>query len=294
MLSVGTVEIWRVEELMLSEPTTLFAQWRPQIADEEQWLMPNYSDPKLNGFITSIHSWLLKTGRHTILIDTGAGNGKNRPASPRFGNLTRPYLDRLRNVGVTPADVDYVINTHLHVDHIGWNTSWDGERWLPTFPNAKYLMPGREVEARDPKRGAADKAPAVHQPFIDSVQPVLDAGLATLLNGDEKLNDEIEFMPIPGHAPGQMGIRLRSAGEQALFIGDVMHQPIQVVYPDWNSKYCEIPRSPAARGMTSLPIVPRTTLCCCQSISVRRTAVESYVAEIATAFRLRLPCHKAA
>jgi len=190
-------------------------------------------------FIT-YQTFVVRTPRYTILVDTCTGEDKGHPPPFDFPGKER-WRKELFALGVSYEKIDYVFCTHLHIDHTGWNTTLRDGRWVPTFPNAKYLMPGREVEARDPKRGAADKAPAVHQPFIDSVQPVLDAGLATLLNGDEKLNDEIEFMPIPGHAPGQMGIRLRSAGEQALFIGDVMHQPIQVVYPDWNSKYCENP-----------------------------------------------------
>jgi glyoxylase-like metal-dependent hydrolase (beta-lactamase superfamily II) len=242
MLRVGNIEIIRIEELVLMEPTNLFAGWNKDIADKEiGWLSPNYYDPTADAFITSVHSWLIKTPHHTIIVDTGAGNGKDRPASPRFGNLNTPYLERLRNAGVAPERVHYVINTHLHVDHVGWNTIREGDRWVPTFPNARYILPRLEVETRDPKRGASNKPPASHKPFLDSVLPVIEAGLATLVDGNERLLDEIDLVPTPGHAPGQMAVRVQSEGAEALFIADVMHQPVQIKYPDWNSKYCENP-----------------------------------------------------
>ncbi len=239
MIRLGDVEIRRIEELMVLEPTATFAGWQPHVAQEQPWLIPNYYDAAADAFVTSIASWLVKTPEHTILIDTGSGNHKDRPLSPRFHQLDTPWLDRLKAAGAAPQDIDLVLLTHLHVDHVGWNTVRAGDRWVPTFPNATYVMSRIEREWRDPKLTTATRPAAADLPFLDSVLPVIDAGQVKLVEGNETVADGIDLMPTPGHAPGQMAIRIRSRGEEALFIADVMHQPIQIYYPDWNSKYCE-------------------------------------------------------
>jgi len=239
MIQLGDVEIRRIEELMVLEPTATFAGWQRHVAAEQPWLVPNYYDAAADAFVTSIATWLVKTPEHTIIIDTGSGNHKDRPLSPRFNQLDTPYLARLKAAGVEPKDVDLVLLTHLHVDHVGWNTVRSGERWVPTFPNATYVMSRIEREWRDPARTTATRPAAADLPFLDSVLPVIEAGQAKLVEGNETVADGIDLMPTPGHAPGQMAVRIRSRGEEALFIADVMHQPIQIYYPDWNSKYCE-------------------------------------------------------
>jgi len=118
--------------------------------------------------------------------------------------------------------------------------------WLPTFANAEYITSRTELEAQDPARGAKSKPEGANLPFIDSVQPILDAGMMQLVNGDEQLFEGIDLMPIPGHTPGQMAIRVRSRGEEALFAGDIAHQVIQVAMPDWSSKFCADPKQSAA------------------------------------------------
>jgi glyoxylase-like metal-dependent hydrolase (beta-lactamase superfamily II) len=242
MLSIGNVEITRIEEVVLNEPTTLFADWNDSVLERQRDLMiPHCFNVKDHVFYASIHSYLINTLGQTILIDTCGGNDKPRPASPRFHMLNIPWLDRLKAAGATPEDIDTVICTHLHVDHVGWNTRLVDGEWVPTFPKAKYVFPRIEVERRDPKRGAADKPPATHHVFLDSVLPILEAGKAQLVEGTERWTDEIDFMPTPGHAPGQMAVRLRTGGEEVVFTADVMHQPVQVFNPTWSSKYCEDP-----------------------------------------------------
>ncbi|MGB8547342.1 MAG: MBL fold metallo-hydrolase, partial [Xanthobacteraceae bacterium] len=246
MIKIGNIEVTRIEEVMLVEQPTSFADFRPElIADIRDWLLPNHYDEKSNTFIISVHSWLLRTPDRIILIDTASGNGKTRPLSPRLNMLNTPYLARLKAAGVAPEDVDTVIHTHLHVDHVGWNTYWDGDRWVPTFPKATTIMSAIAREAHDPKRGAAAKPPEANLQFIDSVQPILDAGTVRLVDGTETLFPGIELVQAHGHAPGHMMVRVRAGGREALFIGDVMHQPIQIAHPTWNSKYCEDP--PLAR-----------------------------------------------
>ena len=242
MIKIGDVEIQRIEEVMLTEEPASFADFRPELIDDiRDWLLPNHYNETANTFTMSVHSWLLRKGDRTILIDAASGNGKTRPVSPRLHMLNTPYLARLKAAGAAPEDIDTIILTHLHVDHVGWNTYWDGQRWIPTFPKATTIMSAIAREAHDPKRGAADKPPETHGPFIDSVQPILDAGTVRLVNGTETLVDGIELVQAHGHAPGHMMVRVRSGGKEALFIGDVTHQPIQVANPAWNTKYCENP-----------------------------------------------------
>jgi glyoxylase-like metal-dependent hydrolase (beta-lactamase superfamily II) len=247
VIQIGDIEVHRIEEHIIYEPMTLFPDFQPDALQENlHWLAPHYYDTQRAMFPTSIHSWLLKTPQHTILIDTCSGNGKTRPISPRFHMLNTPYLDRLKAAGVTPEQVDYVLLTHLHIDHVGWNTRLEGDLWVPTFPNAQYIMSRIERDAQDPARGAVGKPAGVNLPFIDSVQPILDAGMARLVDGNETLFPGVDLMPIPGHSPGMMAIRVRSRGEEALFAGDIAHQPIQVAMPDWSSKYCADPKQSAA------------------------------------------------
>ena len=247
MFKIGDIEVYRIEEIIIYEPMTLFPDFQQDGLEKNlHWLKPHYYDAGRAMFPTSVHSWLLKTPKLTILIDACGGNNKTRPISPRFNLLNTPYLDRLKAAGVAPEDVDYVILTHLHIDHVGWNTKLENGQWVPTFPNAKYVMSRVERDFHDPQRGAKEKPEGVNLPFIDSVQPILDAGLAQLVEGNEKLFDGIELVPIPGHTPGMMAIKVRSGGDEALFAGDIAHQPIQIAYPDWSTKYCADPKQAAA------------------------------------------------
>lgn len=244
MIRIGRFEIERVEEIVLREPKELFAGWSEEKVDPiRDWFVGDYYDPDDGSFATSIHSWLLRDGDTTILIDTGGGNAKPRPGSPRFDMLDLPFLDRLAEKGVKPEDVDYVLLTHLHVDHVGWNTRLKNDEWVPTFPNAEYVMTQVERDWRDPEKGAKNKPEAATYPFTDSVKPILDSDVAVgIVEGNEtEYLPGIDFIPIPGHAPGMMGIKVRDGGDEALFIADVMHQPIQVYNPEWSSKYCEDP-----------------------------------------------------
>jgi glyoxylase-like metal-dependent hydrolase (beta-lactamase superfamily II) len=247
MFHIGDIEVHRIEEVMLAEPMTLFPDFQREALDANVgWLAPHYYDAATDTFPTSVHSWLLKTPKLTILIDTCGGNDKTRPLSPRFHQLNTPYLDRLKAAGVTPEQVDYVILTHLHIDHVGWNTRLVNGRWVPTFASAKYITSRTELEAHDPARGAKAKPEGANLPFIDSVQPILDAGLMQIVTGDEVLFEGIDLLPIPGHTAGMMAVRVRSRGEEALFAGDIAHQPIQVAFPDWSTKYCADPKLAAA------------------------------------------------
>ncbi|SEQ23271.1 Glyoxylase, beta-lactamase superfamily II [Faunimonas pinastri] len=240
MIQIGEYTISRVEEVILDEATSLFPELGEEtLAANRGWLSPNFYNEERGVFLTMVHSWILRSASHTIIIDTAGGDDKDRPLSPRFHRARTGFLERLKAAGIDPEAVDMVILTHLHSDHVGWNTRLAGERWVPTFPNAEHIASRAEVEARDPERGAASRPPASWNVYRDSIQPIIDAGLLRLVEGNEALLPGVSLFPVPGHAPGMMGVRVEADGKVAMFISDVMHQPLQVSYPDWNSRYCE-------------------------------------------------------
>jgi len=252
---IGDAIITRIDEIPLTHgsPAELYPEIDPEAGDRHRGRLPAGAlDPETGAISLSIHSWLVRTPRHTILIDTATGNGKQRPAVPIMHQLDVPYLQRLEAAGVRPQDVDHVLITHVHADHVGWNTRLVDGRWVPTFPNARHHFSAVEQRYGDSLTAGGDFRPAPalgaprHPPldgvYQDSVRPVLEAGLADLvaIDGGEVL-DGISFHPAPGHSIDHAVIRLRSRGEEALFAGDVMHHPLQVYEPGWNSRYCEFP-----------------------------------------------------
>jgi len=245
---IGEAVVTRVEEALRPGflPSQLLPDWDPAVlAEHGDWLAPNYYEPASGRFISSIHSWVVRTRHHTILVDSCVGNHKNRPNFERFHMLDTPYLDRLRAAGVTPEQVDFVMCTHLHVDHVGWNTRLVDGRWVPTFPNAKYVFSRAEREYWDPARNAALSA-AQGDVFTDSVLPVIAAGQELLVEMTDRLGDDFLIEPAPGHAPGHVIFRLLNGGEEGVFVGDVMHHPIQVYRPEWSSAFDTDPREAEA------------------------------------------------
>ncbi|MEX1022961.1 MAG: MBL fold metallo-hydrolase, partial [Dehalococcoidia bacterium] len=230
---VGTVEVTYVPELTL--PTSV--RWMLEGVEREavdacaDWMRPHYQDA--DGYLLqSIHTLLLRTqaGR-VILVDTGVGNGKDRSGGiPAFHMLDTPWLERLAEAGVTPDDVDTVLCTHMHTDHLGWNTrrAEDGA-WTPTFPNARYVFVESEWEHWH--RVAKDE-PGTARLIEDSVTPVFEAGLVDLVAPDHVVTDEVRLTPSHGHTPGHVTVEVRSGGESAALIGDVMHSPVQCAFPD--------------------------------------------------------------
>jgi glyoxylase-like metal-dependent hydrolase (beta-lactamase superfamily II) len=188
-----------------------------------------------------LHTWLIRSQGAIILLDTGAGNGKERPYAPAYAHHDTAYLDNLRAAGVSPEDVDIVINTHLHVDHVGWNTRLEGRDWVPTFPNARYLICEPDFLFWDPVRTPRPPGDGNQNVFEDSVRPVQRAGLVDLWAGQHRINSELVLQAEPGHTPGSSVLRLQSSGAGALFVGDILHSPAQIGDPDVNSCFCEDP-----------------------------------------------------
>jgi glyoxylase-like metal-dependent hydrolase (beta-lactamase superfamily II) len=244
--NIGTVRVARVEEQVgfASVPPEQYLAGleRDMLARHRSWLVPHHYSPEHDRLITSVHSWLIRTPRHTVLLDCCGGNHKERPGWPRFHRLDTPFLERLRRAGARPEDIDIVLCTHLHGDHVGWNTMLRDGRWVPTFPNAKYLFSRIENEHGDPRRNpAADANPQRGAAYRDSVLPVIESGQAVLLDGEHAIDDALLIEPAPGHTPGHVVLRLSDRGEHALFCGDAVHHPLQVYAPHWNSGFCELP-----------------------------------------------------
>lgn len=212
------------------------------LAANVSWMAPGHYDSATGRILLSMHSWLLDTGEHKILIDGCVGNGKDRPGRPDWCGLETPFLDRLATAGATPEEVNYVLCTHLHADHIGWNTRLVGDRWIPTFPNAKYVFSRREHTFWEAKLAADANAPGPHLiAYQDSVLPVIEAGQAMIVDDHAELADCLMLEPAPGHTPGHVAIWIKSGDERAVLTGDILHHPIQVKYPVWSCFGCVDP-----------------------------------------------------
>lgn len=203
------------------------------------WLEPHFFDPDSGRFIQSVHSYVIRTPHHTILVDTCVGNDKDRPSTRAWNQLSTGFLDRLLAIGVAPEDVDYVLCTHLHVDHVGWNTRLLDGRWVPTFPNATYLFHKTEIDHWETQGDyVVDGSGASDGFYNDSVLPVVAAGQALFVDAGHTIDDWLTVEAWPGHSPGHVCLRLKAAGREAVFAGDLLHHPVQCRHPEWNSRFC--------------------------------------------------------
>ncbi len=238
-LTIGDVEITRIVELEgpLYDPLFLLPEATPEaLSPYAEWLAPRFFEPETNRLISAMHCYLLRTPHHTILVDTCLGNDKQRGDHVNVHMRKGPFLDDLASLGVSPETVDFVLCTHLHVDHVGWNTRLIDGRWVPTFPKAKYLM--NQAELDNIRYEAAERPQADLGAYSDSVAPILEAGLAEIVEAEFAMDDCLWIEPTPGHTPGHVSIRVSSGDEQAVFSGDVFHHPVQYAEPTWNSNFC--------------------------------------------------------
>ena len=204
----------------------------PDTVADTPWLRPDFADDAGTLRLSS-HSFAITLGGRRVLVDTGIGNGKER-ANPAWHDLDTDYLDRLTRAGFAPESVDLVVLTHLHADHVGWNTRLTDGSWVPTFPNARYLTTRTEWS----HWAAADMEAPRRQMFRDSVHPIRDAGLLDLVDvsaGPVEVAPGLRLLPAPGHTPGQVAVELRGDDRTALITGDAVHHPVQLARPDIGS-----------------------------------------------------------
>lgn len=229
---VGEVSIARVVETegTIMSAAVLLPEATPEKVLPIGWLRPHFIDAQ-GQLISSIHALLVRSQGQRIVIDTCLGNDKPR-AVPQWNQRQGSFLADIAAAGFPREEVDFVVCTHLHPDHIGWNTMLVDGRWLPTFPNARYLFAAREWEhlERQPPSGIGDYAG-------DSVRPVIEAGLADLVEPGFHLTDEVWLESTPGHSPGHVSVRIASRGAHAVVTGDLMHHPCQIARPHWSSPF---------------------------------------------------------
>jgi glyoxylase-like metal-dependent hydrolase (beta-lactamase superfamily II) len=229
--TIGRVKITKVVELETVGHTRFIL---PLAGREEiqhlPWLIPHFAteDGRLK---MSIHSLVVETPTRRIVVDTGLGNDKKDRTVPAWNDRKGPFLEDLTAAGFPPDSIDTVLCTHLHVDHVGWNTRLEAGRWVPTFPKARYVFGEAEYAYWRDHSTAPDKAAI----FADSVTPIIEAGQADLVPSDARICDEITLIPTPGHSPGHISLHIRSDGEEGLLTGDVAHHPCQMAHLDWSS-----------------------------------------------------------
>ncbi|MFL6652186.1 MAG: MBL fold metallo-hydrolase [Sulfurifustaceae bacterium] len=227
---IGDVTVTKVVELDIAGGTRfILPQATREAAKAIPWLYPHFADEE-GRLKMSIHALVIEASGRRIVVDTCLGNDKPRNV-PVWSMRQGPFLRDLAAAGFPRETIDTVVCTHLHVDHVGWNTMLVDGRWAPTFPNARYLLGRTEFEY-----WRAEKDDAAQQTVMtDSVQPVFDAGLVDLVDTNHRLCDEVSLVPTLGHTPGHVSVRISSRGEEALITGDFIHHPCQFARPDWAS-----------------------------------------------------------
>jgi glyoxylase-like metal-dependent hydrolase (beta-lactamase superfamily II) len=229
---IGDLTIHRIieqEGAFLPALETLPGLTPEVLAENRHWLAPKALDAQ-DTLIFCFQSYVVRTPHHTILVDSCIGNDKPRPTRPQWNMKSDDrFMKGLAAAGLRVEDIDFVMCTHLHVDHVGWNTRLENGKWVPTFPKARYLISRREYDfwsAHDDEEQQAMLG--------DSVKPIFDAGLAELVELDHVISPEIRLTPSIGHTPGHVSVMIESEGERAVITGDMTHHPCQLAHPDWS------------------------------------------------------------
>jgi glyoxylase-like metal-dependent hydrolase (beta-lactamase superfamily II) len=228
---IGDVTITKVVELEVTGGSRfILPEATPEAILPIAWMQPHFADER-GRLRMSIHSFVVETPTRRMVVDTCLGNDKEKRRIPTWNDRQGPFLADLAAAGYPRESIDTVLCTHLHVDHVGWNTMLVDGKWVPTFPRARYLMGRIEFEHWSRPQGREDMIAV----FADSVQPVFDAGLVDLVETDYRIGNEISLVPTFGHTAGHVSVQIESRGERALITGDFMHHPCQIAHPEWAS-----------------------------------------------------------
>ncbi|HZR90391.1 MAG TPA: MBL fold metallo-hydrolase [Bradyrhizobium sp.] len=260
--SVGDLTIHRAieQEVPFFPALELLPQLTPEVlAENRAWLRQAKAMNESDVLILCFQSYIVRTPHHTILIDSCIGNHKPRPGRPNWHMKSDDtYMHALSAAGITPADIDYVMCTHLHVDHVGWNTRLENGHWVPTFPKARYVFGKTEYDYWTEQNKKAEVPP-----FADSVLPVVEADRAEIVSNDFAIGDHVRILPTPGHTPGHVAFALGKGKDDAVFSGDLMHTPLQTLYPELSPKFDVDPAHAAVTRRNFLERYCETdTLCC--------------------------------
>ena len=231
LCKIGDVEVWRILEIHgpFRTPEELYTTAGPDVAATIEALAPGSVCPTTGKLILPVQGFLLKTPTHNILVDSCVGNDKTVPGTPAWHQRSDTrFMAALTAAGTGVDDIDYVLCTHLHTDHVGWNTRLEDGRWVPTFRNAKYLMPSADEAFH--RAQASDL-------YQESVLPVLEAGQVEMVTAGHKLGDHVTLVPTPGHTPGHVSIAVNSGGIDAVITGDALHSTAQCWHPEWHFKF---------------------------------------------------------
>jgi glyoxylase-like metal-dependent hydrolase (beta-lactamase superfamily II) len=235
-LSVGDLTVHRIieQETTFLPALELLPTLTPELlAENRPWLLGTGALDTKDMLVLCFQSYVVKTPHHTILIDSCIGNDKPRPLRPNWNMKTdNTYMRMLATAGFAVEDIDFVMCTHLHTDHVGWNTRLDNDRWIPTFPNARYIF-GKDEFDYWTEQNATTPAPA----FIDSVLPVVEAKRAEIVRNDYEIGDHVRILPTPGHTPGHVAFTFGRGRDAAVFSGDLIHSPLQTRYPELSVKF---------------------------------------------------------
>ncbi|MGY3107751.1 glyoxylase-like metal-dependent hydrolase (beta-lactamase superfamily II) [Bradyrhizobium sp. LM6.9] len=260
--SVGDLTIHRVveQETTFLPALDLMPGLTPEVLSENRaWMRQANALDEQDTLILCFQSYVIKTPHHTILVDSCIGNDKPRPQRPKWNMKTDDtYLSGLNAAGFSIDDIDFVMCTHLHVDHVGWNTRMENGRWVPTFPKARYVFARQEFDYWT-EQNAKGPVP----PFVDSVLPVVEAKRHEIVGNDHQIGDHVRILPTPGHTPGHVAFTFGRGKDDAVFSGDLMHSPIQTLYPEMSVKF-DVDQAQAATTRRSFleRYCDTDTLCC--------------------------------
>lgn len=259
---IGEADIYRVPQLERARYPArfFFPDIDPGVLERNRdWPAPNFHDPASGDVFLAFQSFLLKAPGRVILLDPCFGNDKPRPSQPRWHMCQMPFLEHLEALGVGRGDVDLVVSSHLHSDHVGWNTMWENGSWVRTFPKARHVI--SKVEHDAVLKLIAEAVPDTvieDGSYDDSVWPLIEAGCVDFVPPDARLAAgdgwTLDFMPAFGHTAGHCAMALRAGGESVIFCADTMHHPVEITDPDIR---CAFDRYPAQAAQSRKAVLGR-------------------------------------
>ena len=260
-LSTGDLTIHRIieqEAPFLPAIGTLVDLTPEMLAENRGWMREAKALDADDTLMLCFQSYIVRTPHHTILVDSCIGNDKPR-GRPQWSMKTDDsYMRALAAAGLSVNDIDYVFCTHLHVDHVGWNTRLENGRWVPTFPKARYVFAKQELDY-----WAAENAKKENPVYMDSVLPIVEAGRSESVTNDHAIGDHVRLLPTPGHTPGHVAVCFGKGGDDAVVSGDLMHTPLQTRYPELSMMF-DVDKEQAAKTRRSFleRYCDTKTLCC--------------------------------